>query len=283
MRACWAVPPRRIADKIYRDMALRSKGQIWKQWDFEPPYFDEETPDDWVTRQTIIDPEDTKPGDWDQPKMIEDPEDTKPVYVYENEEEDEYAAEEGEEEWQPRLIDNPEYKGVWQQQRIPNPAYKGPFKPDKIENEDFVEDHAVYDDIGLVGFELWVVHNATIFDNILICDDVEYAKAQGEHVWRKHRDAEKHAKFKWEAAVSHPHCGGGGAWWRQWRLRRRWVGLLVVVVVKRTPSQLGGCTRSFATRDVHHVCSRACVFFLGFFLGGGHVQGFSLAASVGTH
>lgn len=62
------------------------------------------------------------------------------------------------------------------------------------------QDMAVYDDIGMVGFELWTVNNGTIFDNILITDDVEYAKKMAEEVWKPTSEGEKKAKETWERA-----------------------------------------------------------------------------------
>merc|ERR1719152_635522 len=50
----------------------------------------------------------------------------------------------------------------------------------------------------MVGFELWIVNNGTIFDNILVTDDVEYAKAQGEKLWRPTSKGEKEKKEAWD-------------------------------------------------------------------------------------
>ena len=49
-----------------------------------------------------------------------------------------------------------------------------------------------------VGFELWIVNNGTIFDNILVTDDLEYAKAQGEKLWRPTSKGEKEKKEAWD-------------------------------------------------------------------------------------
>nr|GFD01259.1 calreticulin-like [Tanacetum cinerariifolium] len=46
-----------------------------------------------------------------------------------------------------------------------------------------------------VGIELWQVKSGTLFDNVLICDDPEYAKQVAEDTWGKQKDAEK-AKFE---------------------------------------------------------------------------------------
>merc|ERR1712066_1136075 len=61
--------------------------------------------------------------------------------------------------------DNPEFKGEWIAKRISNPEYE--------------DDDAVYkyDDFGFVGIDLWQVKASTIFDNIIITDDVAEADA----------------------------------------------------------------------------------------------------------
>ena len=53
-------------------------------------------------------------------------------------------------------------------------------------------------DIGHVGFELWIVNNGTIFDNILVTDDLEYAQAQGKKLWEPTSEGEKDVKEKWD-------------------------------------------------------------------------------------
>merc|ERR1712129_167292 len=48
-----------------------------------------------------------------------------------------------------------------------------------IANPEFVDDDAVYkyDDFGFIGFDLWQVKGGTIFDNVIITDDVAEADA----------------------------------------------------------------------------------------------------------
>ena len=53
-------------------------------------------------------------------------------------------------------------------------------------------------DASYVGFELWIVNNGTSFDNILVTDDLEYAKAQGEKLWRPTSKGEKEKKEAWD-------------------------------------------------------------------------------------
>merc|ERR1712217_149057 len=49
----------------------------------------------------------------------------------------------------------------------------------KIANPEYVDDDAVYkyDDFGFLGFDLWQVKGGTIFDNVILCDDVAEADA----------------------------------------------------------------------------------------------------------
>merc|ERR1712203_1224330 len=73
--------------------------------------------------------------------------------------------------------DNPAYKGDWNVKRISNPAYKGFWEARKIANPEFEDDDTLYkyDDFGFIGFDLWQVKGGTIFDNIIITDDVAEA------------------------------------------------------------------------------------------------------------
>merc|ERR1712196_298276 len=80
-------------------------------------------------------------------------------------------------DWEAPMKDNPEFKGEWYGKRISNPAYKGFWEAAKIDNPEYVDDDAVYkyDDFGFLGFDLWQVKGGTIFDNVIICDDVAEA------------------------------------------------------------------------------------------------------------
>merc|ERR1712023_226469 len=73
-----------------------------------------------------------------------------------------------------------------------NPAYKGEWNPKQIDNPAFEKDIqlASYENLAYVGYELWIVNNGTIFDNILVTDDIEYAKAQGEKLVKEKWDKE---------------------------------------------------------------------------------------------
>jgi calreticulin len=87
-------------------------------------------------------------------------------------------------EWKPRQIDNPDYKGAWEHPVIANPEY----------NADDAKDIGKFDENCKLGFDLWQVKSGTIFDNILITDDVEHAKKVGEELWAVTKEAEKKMK-----------------------------------------------------------------------------------------
>merc|ERR1712242_512563 len=60
----------------------------------------------------------------------------------------------------------------------------------------YEEDSTLYafDSFCGIGFDLWQVKSGTIFDNVLITDDVEAAKKQGEDLWKATSEAEKKMK-----------------------------------------------------------------------------------------
>merc|ERR1712071_255707 len=84
----------------------------------------------------------------------------------------------------PKQIDNPAYKGEWIHPEIDNPEYSA--------------DDALYkyEDIGAVGFEIWQVKSGTIFDNILVTDDVAEAEAFAKEVFEVTKEGEKKMKDK---------------------------------------------------------------------------------------
>jgi len=98
------------------------------------------------------------------------------------------------------MINNPEYKGEWKPKMIDNPAYKGEWVHPKIANPDFKDDDSIYafDDMSYIGLEVWQVKAGTIFDHILVTDDVAEAE-KAVSVVEKQRDAEKKASEKEEA------------------------------------------------------------------------------------
>jgi len=179
--------------EVFFDMESKAKGSLVDDWDFPKPSIDDPSdskPGDWVDETEIDDPEDKKPDGYDDvPAQIPDPDATKP----------EDWDDEDDGEWEPPLIDNPDFKGEWVAKKIDNPAYKGEWKPKQIANKDFEEGvQLAAFDASYIGYELWTVNNGTIFDNILVTDDLEYAKAQGEKLWRPTSKGEKDVKEKWD-------------------------------------------------------------------------------------
>ncbi|KAI9295766.1 Calreticulin [Neoconidiobolus thromboides FSU 785] len=179
-------------DKTYEilvDNEQKVNGTLLEDWDLLPPKEiedpEDKKPEDWVEEPTIDDPEDKKPEDWvDGPETIPDSEAVKP--------EDWNDEDDG--EWERPSIPNPEYKGEFKPKTIPNPEYKGEWAPKKIPNPEYKED----DTIGqytseYIAFDLWQVKSGTIFDNILITDDLEYAKKFSEKHYVAHKEAEEKA------------------------------------------------------------------------------------------
>ncbi|PKU70245.1 calreticulin [Dendrobium catenatum] len=175
---------------ILVDNVEKQSGSLYSDWDLLPPKQikdpDAKKPEDWDDKEYIPDPEDTKPEGYDDiPKEIPDADAKKP--------EDWDDEEDG--EWTAPTIPNPEYKGPWKQKKIKNPNYKGKWKAPLIDNPDFEDDADIYvfPDLKYVGIELWQVKSGTLFDNVLITDDPEYAKRVAEETWGKNKDAEKAA------------------------------------------------------------------------------------------
>merc|ERR1712224_1198213 len=77
-----------------------------------------------------------------------------------------------------------ESDGVWEAKMIDNPKY--------VADDNLYK----YANFGSVGIDVWQVKSGTIFDNILITDDVEYAKQHGEKTWKAQKDGEKAMKEK---------------------------------------------------------------------------------------
>ncbi|KAI0220607.1 Calreticulin [Lamellibrachia satsuma] len=167
-------------------------GELEADWDFLLPKKikdpDAKKPEDWDDREKIDDPDDKKPEDYDKPEHIVDPDAKKP----------EDWDDEMDGEWEPPMIDNPEYKGEWKPKQIDNPAYKGVWVHPEIDNPEYTADAALYkyEDIGVIGFDLWQVKSGTIFDNMLITDDEKYAEEFAEETWGKTKEGEEKMKNK---------------------------------------------------------------------------------------
>merc|ERR550537_2190854 len=167
-------------EKIY-DGSLKEDWEVLKPKEIDP---DDKKPDDWVDDSMIDDPETKKPDDWVEEKRIVDPDAKKP---------DDWDDEE-DGEWEAPMKDNPEYKGEWYAKRISNPAYKGFWEQKRIANPEYKDDDKLYRyaDFGFLGFDLWQVKGGTIFDNIIVTDDV----AEADTFVKKWKDLSEVEKSK---------------------------------------------------------------------------------------
>jgi len=183
------------ADNTYEvliDSKEVSKGSLKEDFDMLLPKEikdpNAKKPSDWVDAKTIADPADVKPAGYDDiPAEIQDPDAKKPTDW-----DDELDG-----EWEPPMIDNPEYKGEWSPKMIPNPEYKGEWVHPVIANPDYTDDDNLYlfEDNKFVGFEIWQVKAGTIFDNIIITDDSAEAEKFAE-LTRATQEGEKKMKEK---------------------------------------------------------------------------------------
>jgi len=184
--------------KFYIDQQEKEAGNLEDDWKFlQPKEIDDpndKKPSDWVDDAQMDDPEDKKPEDWDaEPKEIVDPNAEKP---------DDWDTEE-DGEWEAPMVPNPKFKGEWAPKRIPNPAYKGQWKPAQIANPKYEEDKNLYlirKPITTVGIDVWQVKSGSIFDNIVIGDDLDEVNAIVDKTWGATKDAEKKAFDEKEAA-----------------------------------------------------------------------------------
>jgi calreticulin len=84
--------------------------------------------------------------------------------------------------------------GEWSAKKIPNPAYKGPWEHPLIDNPEYFEDPKLSfraKDISLIGFELWQVKSGTMFDDIIITDNIEEANKYAKETFYKKQAGEK--------------------------------------------------------------------------------------------
>jgi len=152
------------------------------------------------------DPEDKKPADWDnEPEKVADAEAKQP---------DDWD-EEDDGKWEAPMVPNPKFKGKWSAKRIPNPAYKGQWKPKQVPNPKYEADSNLYHlrkPLKFVGIDVWQVKAGSIFDNIIIGDDLNEVNAIIDKTWKATKDAEKAAGEKKEGekkedADDHGHEG----------------------------------------------------------------------------
>ena len=176
--------------EVLVDGASRHNGTLYEDFDILPARTikdpDAVKPEDWDERERIPDETDVKPEGYDDiPAKITDAEATKP---------DDWDDED-DGEWEAPLIPNPAYKGPWVQKTLTNPAYKGLWVAPDIPNPAFKDDPALYafKDLAAVGIELWQVKAGSLFDNIIVTDDMAAATALREATWGAHHGAEKEA------------------------------------------------------------------------------------------
>ncbi|KAI6684347.1 hypothetical protein NL676_030260 [Syzygium grande] len=174
---------------ILVDNRERDSGSMYTDWDILPPRKIKDVkakkPADWDDREYIEDPNEVKPEGYDSiPAEIPDPKAKEP----DNWDEEQDGL------WKPPKVPNPAFKGPWKRKKIKNPNYKGKWKIPWIDNPEFEDDPDLYvmKPIKYVGIEVWQVKAGSIFDNILICDDPEYAKQVVEEVFAN-REIEKEA------------------------------------------------------------------------------------------
>merc|ERR1712050_806892 len=175
-------------EKVYEG-SLKEDWEMLKPKQIPDP--EDKKPEDWVMSSMMDDPEDKKPEDWVEDRRIVDAEAKKP---------DDWDDEE-DGEWEAPTKDNPAYKGEWYVKRISNPEYKGIWEAKKIDNPEYEDDDALYkyDDFGFIGFDLWQVKGGTIFDNVIITDDVAEADAFVKK-WKDLSEVEKAKKKEEDAA-----------------------------------------------------------------------------------
>merc|ERR1711948_6922 len=169
-------------EKIYEG-SIKEDWEVLKPKEISDP--DDKKPSDWSDESMIDDPDDKKPSDWVEEKQMVDNDAKKP---------DDWDDEE-DGDWEAPMKDNPEYKGDWYVKRISNPAYKGIWEAKKIANPEYEDDDTVYAyaDFGFLGFDLWQVKGGTIFDNIIVTDDVAEADSFMK-TWKELSEVEAAAK-----------------------------------------------------------------------------------------
>ena len=187
---------------LFIDQEKKESGKLDEDWDFLAPKEiddpNDKKPSDWVDDAQIDDPSSKKSDDWDnEPEKFKDPEAKKP--------DDWDDGEDG--AWEAPMIPNPKYKGEWKPARIPNPAYKGVWRPKKSANPDYKPDAELYlarKPIEFLGVDVWQVKSGTIFDNIVIGDNLDEVNKIVDATWGATKDAEKKAHDAKEAAAKPP-------------------------------------------------------------------------------
>uniref|UniRef100_A0A8D0GXN3 Calreticulin 3 n=1 Tax=Sphenodon punctatus TaxID=8508 RepID=A0A8D0GXN3_SPHPU len=123
-------------------------GSLEDDWDFLPPRTIND-PTDWDEPEHILDNSAEKPEDWDDLILFMDSFLNSTVL------------------WLTAF----RTCGIWPHPQIENPSYSPDFNIYS------------YDNISVIGLDLWQVRSGTIFDNFLITDNEEYAEEFGDDTW----------------------------------------------------------------------------------------------------
>ena len=179
---------------VYLDKKEKATGQLSEEWGFPSKEIKDpmqSKPEDWVDEKKVPDPASVKPDGFDDISAeIPDPDAAKP---------DDWDDEE-DGEWEPPMMDNPEFQGEFIQEMMDNPDYKGEWEHPLIANPDFApKEYAKYDKLSHVGFELWTVNSGSIFDNVYVGDNLDDAFAAADKTWGVTIEGEKDAKDAWKA------------------------------------------------------------------------------------
>merc|ERR1711862_484738 len=123
----------KVDNKIVREGKLEDEFEMLEPKTIKDP--DQSKPEDWVDEKMIADPESIKPEGYDDiPSELPDP-DAKTPDDWDDEDDG---------EWEPPMIDNPEFKGPWKPEMMKNPDYKGPWVHPMIDNPEYKPDDNLY-------------------------------------------------------------------------------------------------------------------------------------------
>jgi calreticulin len=158
----------------------------------------------------VPDPDAVKPDDWEDIETIDDPDDVPPPWVenvpqYIPDDSAKRPADWDDETqgaWTPPLVSNPAYRRDWKPRQIPNPAFRGDWIPINVSNPDYVGDpkFGKAEDLCYIGIDVEQDVAGSIWDNILVTDDFEYAQKMLAETWAVYQDRERATWKQHEAA-----------------------------------------------------------------------------------
>merc|ERR1712110_449182 len=96
-------------------------------------------------------------------------------------------------EWNPPMIDNPDYKGKWMAPLIDNPDYIGEWGPKQIDNPAFFEESSPFQKLSPVAgvvVDIWTMQRGIEYDNVYVgtSEDSAYELANS---WKVRHDFQK--------------------------------------------------------------------------------------------